>query len=154
MPSALPRTRASHGLNEVVPNTTPVNSDRDWGGGFLRLLQFGCRFRMTRLQYINDTCATTGSLCGFILPSPASSCCTFAFLVCWHEVHHRSPGTGRIAQCNASQCISAVPSNSDTVHTTRKSSFEIFLKESRCRRGLTLDSPRRSIALIIIGHKQ
>lgn len=29
---------------------------------------------------------------GFILPSPVSLFCTFAFLVCWHEVH--SSGSG------------------------------------------------------------
>ncbi|KAG2755190.1 hypothetical protein P692DRAFT_20826846, partial [Suillus brevipes Sb2] len=65
--------------------------------GFLHLLQYGCRFQLTRLQYINSTCATTDSLRGFILPSLASSFCTF-FLFAGTKFTHWGPGIGRIAQ--------------------------------------------------------
>jgi hypothetical protein len=80
----------------AVPNATlgDLAGTRE---GFLHLLQYGCRFQLTRLQYINSTCATTDSLRGFILPSLASSFCTF-FLFAGTKFTHWGPGIGRIAQ--------------------------------------------------------
>jgi hypothetical protein len=85
-----------HGFNKVVSNATlgDLAGTRE---GFLHLLQYGCRFQLTRLQYINSTCATTDSLRGFILPSLASSFCTF-FLFAGTKFTHWGPGIGRIAQ--------------------------------------------------------